>query len=347
MCIFSLLCKKEKGELEFSLEMRSKPFIFQIRTLPNGNWSDLIDCSRSHFFQLPLYSENGALKICVNIRFAKETKEITLSETADVIPLPKSFEIEIHLQWISIEVGNMLECVLSNMVFSKRKYAIEWIVREYQVSNLIENAVYPMLLSHYRNKQRRDAFVMRMRTQGDSTTHFSKIFVSFADSCVELDYLSMVKMSTGFTRLFESIKYSPSSSSSSRPSSASSSSFMVDEIDFAPFSLTLSWENPKGLIPLQLWDNMLSIRSLKLKMPPLRYDGCSMSGTDVSSLFRHYIKEAFVGQTVRILGSLDVVGNPSGVVDSLVSTLLNIQTGCMAALSGDGVGVVEGISMIV
>lgn len=57
-----------------------------------------------------------------------------------------------------------------------------------------------------------------------------------------------------------------------------------------------------------------------------------------------YLREAFVGQTVRILGSLDVVGNPSGVLDALIKTVSSVQAGCVAALTGDGMGTVEAVS---
>jgi hypothetical protein len=119
---------------------------------------------------------------------------------------------------------------------------------------------------------------------------------------------------------------------------------LVDEIEMAPFVLLLSWQNPKMLIPLELWDEMLSIRHLRLSMPGLSHGGCPLSRGDLGALFQAYIKEAFVGQTVRILGSLDVLGNPTGLIMAFGSSVRFLQSAWTAAIEGDGHAMLEGAS---
>ena len=116
----------------------------------------------------------------------------------------------------------------------------------------------------------------------------------------------------------------------------------VDELDVAPFVLLLSWKNPKILIPLQVSDDMLSIRQSRLEMPALYHSGCGLSPADMSELAAKYLKDAFLGQTVRILGSLDVLGNPTGIIVAFGSSVRHLQQTWRAAVEGNGPAFLEG-----
>lgn len=337
----------DQRDESFPASIRKRPFVFRIRMDPGGNWSELIESSRPHFFSMQLYSEQGSVQsTVVSISFVGLTKVIRIGGHVSSVPRPL-MSWKLALSMLCVRATGLAEVIAKRVSVSKRGVALEFSIGEIQVQNLVAGATYPLLL--FQLETTRPAILARARLGHEENANLlSKVSLALSDLGLELDYGSLATLLSGLAAMFkgESLQEvqpqhpSPASPSPPPPPLVG----LVDEVEAAPFVLLLSWQNPKILIPLQLWDEMLSIRHLKLSMPGFSHSGCSLSSSDLKEILGNYAREAFVGQTVRILGSLDVLGNPTGLITAFGSSVRFLQSAWTAAIEGDGHAMVEGAS---
>jgi hypothetical protein len=324
----------------FPASIRKRPFVFRVRMDPGGNWSELIESSRPHFFSMTLYSESGLKeRVDVSVSFVGLTKVVCIGGTFSSVPKPL-MSWKVSLAMLCVRASGLLEVIAKRVGLSKRGVSVEFSLGEVQAQNLVPNATYPLLLFQLGGS--RPALTFRVRLgHAESSNLLSKVSLSLSDLGLELDYGSLSTLLSGLAGMFKGLRQHSSVTSAQ---AAHHEQGLVDEVEVAPFVLLLSWQNPKILIPLQLWDEMLSIRHLRLSMPGLNHTGCSLAKSDLKEILINYSKEAFLGQTVRILGSLDVLGNPTGLITAFGSSVRFLQSAWTAAIEGDGHAMVEGAS---
>ncbi len=327
----------EQWDLSFPASVRNKPFVFRVRLNPGGNWSELVECSRVHFFSMPLYSERGSIVVNVVIAFVGLTKEIGIGAVAPCIPRPLR-GWKLSLAMLCVRATGLAELIVKQVAATRRGIVLEASLAEMQVENQVAGATYPLML--FQTSKKRQAVLVRARLGvGPRSNPLAKLSVALSDWGLELDYGSVKHLAEGLAAVFRV----PLPSEHAAPAAPSAVVVgLVDEVDVAPFGLLLSWQNPKLLIPVDVWDEMLSIRHLRLQMPGLVHSGSPLSRRDMSELLLAYVKEAFLGQTVRILGSLDVLGNPTGLVVAFGRSVRFLQQTWVAAVEGNGHAMLEG-----
>jgi hypothetical protein len=331
--------------------VRNRPFVFRIKVAPEGNWSELIESSRPRFFDLPLYSEKGSVTVRVSIENEGLSKVIVVGgthHTAKALSVGRPFAL--RFEKVTIGTKGLAQLTLEDVGLSgMRGMSFEVSCGDVQLDNLVPGATYPVML--FRGEKgalsgaAKKAVVLRGRWANDESNNLSKVSLALADFNLELDYESVSTMTAGIGAILgrAALATNKKDRAKKKTDTLSSSSSSVDEIDLAPFLLILSWQNPKLLIPLDvLSDDMLSIRHVRLQMPSLQHTGCAMEGPDLGALFGQYLKDSFVGQTVRILGSLDVLGNPTGLIVAFGSSIRFLQKTWVAAVEGNGQAMLDG-----
>jgi hypothetical protein len=278
-------------DLNFPASVRNKPFVFRVRLEPCGNWSELLESSRPHFFSMPLYSERGSVSVNVAVVFAGLSKEICVGLAAPG-PVRMGLSWRLSLGLVSVRAAGLAELLVRGLSASRRGVALEISAAELQVDNQVPGASYPLLLFQTPARARRPALLVRARLGLTAVANpLAKLSVALADWGLELDYGSVKQLAAGLASLFRAA----SAGESAEPTAAVAPEerALMDELDFAPFGLLLSWQNPKLLIPVDVWGEMLSIRHLRLQMPGLSHSGCPLSRRDISELFLAYIKVNF------------------------------------------------------
>ena len=336
----------------FPYWVRHRPFVFRIRLDPGGNWGELIETSRPRFFSLPLYSENGGVSMHLSISNVGQSKVITIGGSP--LPLPtgpvSSWSIALSGGFI-VEAQGLARLELGSLAIRVARSSLDLRIEGgMKLHNLVPEAAYPRMLCPEGSTSRP---LLLLRARWMDASHFTKFSLALCDLNLELDYSSASEMLKGLSLLANAarprertadivVRGGEDADITLARTKTLPSEFSLDEIDVAPFVVVLSWKNPKILIPVLVSDDMLSIHRLRLQMPGLAHSGCGLARADLGELMTKYLKDAFLGQTVRILGSLDVLGNPTGIIVAFGSSIRHLQQTWQAAVQGNGEAVLEG-----
>lgn len=313
----------------------------KLRLAPNGNWSEPMDCARVRVATATLYGQEGSRAVVCHFERRGGTNVVRF----ETPPPPQ-------LQWVpsnasltrwwatvtvcpatlSVTMGNAARIVLQrpsvvlNAVSSSLvtvSLGADWM----QVRNLVSGAAYPLMLSSNERP-----VLLRARYRPD-TGHVSNAMLAVPQLRLQLDYESLSQLSQQLAAMF-----APNVGSHSGAAGGGHALF-VDSAEICACAATLTWKNPRPLFPLPrglLPDSVLYIRDAELHVSAITWDGPHSLplGRLVRGIVWPSLRASLLQHTLSIVGSLDIVGNPTAALQSLRASLSAFSDAGTAALLG-------------
>ena len=339
--LITLYSPKKSYVLKLTLNYHNECRYLEIRTLPQKIVSKFYFSTNNKEIESLIQKEED-LEIQLSPFKKKYTKSniilnrnISISSTNNEYQNEEfEYQMQIPLFFVNFVNDNIFMRVLMKNVSLLSKNEIEShqkisqiSISDYQIENKIEKAKYEIMTTS-RSENKSNCFVLTTKTrEGESRNHFSNITLHSSSIYINLDYESLQKIGENFTKLFEK------QNKEEKKTNKSNDSIFIDRFEIEQFSLYLCWMNPKEFLPKLTfikelipdntipWDAFLSIKDLHLKIGNWLHEKCSMTLSELLwQLLTQYLAKQFLTQIPKILGSLDVTGNISGVVSSLINS---------------------------
>lgn len=183
-------------------------------------------------------------------------------------------------------------------------------------------------------------WIFHQKTVSEDAEHISTAKLCSSDLNVQLDNASLSQMISCLSLLFSSAE------SNEETDQIRSKPLLINRFEVELFGLSLSWNNPKEFLPdwnilkkifpnsTFPWDSILNLDDVHLKMESWIHEGCSLTISELSwELLVDYLANQFLKRIIKLVASLDVFGNVSGVFDTITEATKQIRVNFLEAFA--------------